>query len=44
MFHNKIKKKFLTYFMMIYIEREFAEDINLDLIIDEFYFIKYQKI
>jgi hypothetical protein len=44
MFHNKMKMEFLTYFMMIYIEREFAEDINLDLIIDEFYFIKYQKI
>ena len=37
MFHNKIKDEFLAYFMMIYIEQELVEDIDSDLIIDEFY-------
>ena len=37
MFHNKMKEKFLAYFMMIYIERELTEDINSDSIIDEFF-------
>ena len=40
-FHNKMKEKFLSYFMMIYIERELTEDIYSDLIIYEFYFTKY---
>jgi hypothetical protein len=40
-FHNKMKEEFLLYFMMIYIERELTEDIYSDLIIYEFYFIKY---
>ena len=29
--------------MMIYIEWEFAKDIDSDSIIDEFYFIKYRR-
>ena len=44
MFRNKIKDEFLEYFMMIYIERELAEDIDLDSIIDEFYSIKYERV
>ena len=43
MFHNKIKDEFLAYFMMIYIERELAENIDLNSIIDEFYFTKHKK-
>jgi YesN/AraC family two-component response regulator len=43
-FRNKIKDEFLVYFMMIYIEREFAENIDLDSIIDEFYSIKYRRV
>jgi hypothetical protein len=42
-FHNKIKDEFLAYFMMIYIERELAENIDLNSIIDEFYFTKHKK-
>jgi hypothetical protein len=44
MIRNKIKNKFLAYFIMIYIEREPAKNIDLDSIIDEFYFIKYRKV
>ena len=33
-----------VYFMMIYIERELAENIDLDSIIDEFYSIKYRRV
>jgi len=43
-FRNKIKDEFLVYFMMIYIERELAENIDLDSIIDEFYSIKYRRV
>jgi hypothetical protein len=43
MFCNKIKDKFLAYFMMIYIEQELAENIDLDSIIDEFYSSKHRK-
>jgi hypothetical protein len=39
-----MKDKFLADFMMIYIEREFAEDIDSDSIIDEFYSIKHRRI
>jgi hypothetical protein len=44
MFHNKMKEKFLTYFMMIYIERELAENIDSDSIIYEFYFTKHRRV
>jgi len=44
MFHNKIKEEFLAYLMIIYIEREFAEDIDSDSIIDEFYSTKHRKV
>ena len=44
MFCNKIKDEFLAYFMMIYIERELAEDIDSDSIIDEFYSTKYERV
>ena len=44
MFCNKIKDEFLAYFMMIYIERELAEDIDSDSIIDEFYSTKYGRV
>jgi len=43
-FRNKIKDELLVYFMMIYIERELAENIDLDSIIDEFYSIKYRRV
>jgi hypothetical protein len=43
-FCNKIKDEFLAYFMMIYIERELAENIDLDSIIDKFYSIKYRRV
>jgi hypothetical protein len=43
-FRNKIKDEFLEYFMMIYIERELAEDIDSDSIIGEFYSIKYERV
>jgi len=41
---NKIKEKFLTDFMMIYIEREFVEDIDSDSITDKFYSTKHQMV
>jgi hypothetical protein len=44
MFHNKIKEEFLAYFMMIYTEREFVEDIYLDSIIDEFHSTKHRRV
>jgi hypothetical protein len=43
-FRNKIEDEFLAYFMMIYIERELAEDIDSDSIIDEFYSIKHGRV
>jgi hypothetical protein len=43
-FCNKIKYEFLAYFMMIYIEREFVEDIYSDSIIDEFYSTKHGRV
>jgi hypothetical protein len=42
--HNKIKEEFIADSMMISIERELAEDIDLDSIIDEFYFTKHRKV
>ena len=39
--HNKMEEKFLADSIMIYIEREFAEDIDSDSIIDEFYSTKH---
>jgi hypothetical protein len=44
MLRNKMKEKFLTYFMMIYIERELVEDIDSDSITDEFYSTKHQMV
>jgi hypothetical protein len=44
MFRNKIKNEFLAYFLMIYIERKLAENIDLDSIIDEFYSTRYRRI
>ena len=38
---NKIKEEFLADSMMIYIKRELIEDIDSDMIIDEFYFTKH---
>jgi len=38
---NKIVEKSLADSIMIYIEREFAEDIDSDSIIDEFYSTKH---
>jgi hypothetical protein len=43
-FCNEIKDEFLAYFMMIYIEREFAEDIDSDSITNEFYSTKYGRV
>ena len=43
-FRNKIEDEFLAYFMMIYIERELAEDIDSDSIIDEFYSIRHGRV
>ena len=44
MFRNKIKNEFLAYFLMIYIERKLAENIDLDSIIDEFYSTGHRRI
>jgi len=41
---NKMEEEFLADSMMIYIEREFVEDIDSDSIIDEFYSTKHQKV
>jgi hypothetical protein len=43
-FHNKIKEKFLAYFMMIYIEQELAKDIDSGSIIDELYSTKHRRL
>jgi len=43
MFRNKIKNEFLAYFLMIYIERKLAKNIDLDSIIDEFYSTKHRR-
>jgi len=43
-FRNKIKEKFLADSMMIFIEREFVEDINSDSIIDKFYYTKHRRV
>jgi hypothetical protein len=39
--HNKMEEEFLTNSMIIYIKRELIEDIDSDLIIDEFYSTKH---
>ena len=36
--------EFLIYFMIIYIERELAKDINSDSIINEFYITKHGRV
>jgi hypothetical protein len=41
---NKMKEEFLTYSMMIYIERELVEVIDSDSIIDEFYSTKHRRV
>jgi len=43
-FRNKMKEEFLADSMMIYIERELVEDIDSDLIIDEFYSTKHRRV
>ena len=41
---NKMEEEFLADSMMIHIERELIEDIETDLIIDEFYFMKNRRV
>ena len=41
---NKMIKKFLANSMMIYIEWEFAEDIDSDSIIDKLYSTKHWRV
>lgn len=41
---NKIEDEFLADFMMIYIKWDLVEDIGSDSIIDEFYYIKNQRL
>jgi hypothetical protein len=43
-FRNKMKEEFLADSMMIYIERELIEDIDSDLIINEFYSTKHRRV
>jgi hypothetical protein len=44
MLRNKMKDEFVADSMMIYIERELVEVIDLDSIIDEFYFTKHRRV
>lgn len=41
---NKMGDDFLADSMIIFIEREFVEDIDSDSIIDEFYSLKHRKV
>lgn len=41
MLRNKMDEEFLAKFMIIYIEREFVEDIDSDLFIDKLYSTKH---
>jgi len=43
-FRNKMKEEFFADSMMMYIERELVEDIDSDLIIDEFYSTKHRMV
>ena len=40
---NKMENEFLSYCMVIYIEREIADNIDSDAIIDEFSFLKNRR-
>jgi hypothetical protein len=42
--HNETEGEFLANSMMIDIEQELVKNMDLDSIIDEFYFIKHQKV
>lgn len=39
--HNKMEEEFVTNSLIVYIERELAESINFDSVIDEFYSLKH---
>jgi hypothetical protein len=41
--HNKIEDEFLADHMIVYIEKEIAKEFTIELIIDDFYFIKDRR-
>ena len=41
--HNRIEDSFLVNYLIIYIEKEIAERFTIDMIIDDFYFMKERQ-
>jgi len=41
--HNWMEDDFLTNYLIIYIEKEIAERFTIDMIIDDFYFMKERR-
>ena len=41
--HNRMKDDFLVNYLIVYIEKEIAERFTIDMIIDDFYFIKERR-
>jgi hypothetical protein len=42
-FHNRMEDDFLANYLIVYIEKEIVERFKIDMIIDDFYFIKEQR-
>ena len=41
--HNRMKDDFLVNYLIVYIEKEIAERFTIDMIIDDFYFMKERR-
>ena len=41
--HNRIEDDFLINYLIVYIEKDIAKRFTIDMIIDDFYFMKKQR-
>jgi len=41
--HNRMEDDFLVNYLIVYIEKEIAERFTIDMIIDDFYFMKERR-
>jgi hypothetical protein len=41
---NRMEDDFLANYLIVYIEKEIAERFTIDMIIDDFYFMKEQRV
>jgi hypothetical protein len=42
-FHNRMDDDFLVNYLIVYIEKEIVERFTIDMIVDDFYYMKEQR-